>query len=94
MGAADHGHYYSMINSARGAQENHPLDKANQWRATETDKWMKFDDEEVTSYYFKDLPGEAYGGDAASFKESEVEKFFAGSEQSYGKSAYMLVYEC
>jgi ubiquitin carboxyl-terminal hydrolase 34 len=94
VGAADHGHYYAIINSSRGEKEVDPVEKPQEWMAAESDKWFKFDDEDVSSYYFKDLPGEAFGGDQASLKESEVEKFLANTEKAYGKSAYMLVYEC
>ena len=47
VGAADHGHYYAIINSARGDQEVDPVEKPAEWNAAEADKWFKFDDEDV-----------------------------------------------
>ena len=94
VGSADHGHYYSIINATRGEAEVDPVEKEAEWYAVEKDKWIKVEDDEVSGYYFRDLPGEAFGGDESSLKESEVEKFLASTEKAYGKSAYMLVYEC
>lgn len=39
------------------------------------------------------LAGEAYGGDGTSLKNDEVTKLLQ-ADKGYGKSAYMLVYEC
>lgn len=63
VGTADHGHYYALINSARGAAEKDPKNNLDEWIKTDTDKWYKFDDEDVSSFFFKDLEKEAFGGE-------------------------------
>jgi hypothetical protein len=90
-GTARHGHYYSMINKNRGEKECDP--RLEKWSNVEKDDWLKFDDEDVNSYSFSSMAGEAFGGDSTYLSNDEVTKFMS-SETGYGKSAYMLVYEC
>jgi hypothetical protein len=55
---------------------------------TENDKWMEFNDSQVRDFNFDKLKEDCYGGDGKSGNDDSWG--FAGS---YGKSAYMLVYE-
>jgi ubiquitin C-terminal hydrolase len=90
-GTAQHGHYYSLINKNRGEKECDP--KLEKWSNVEKDDWLKFDDDEVSTYLFSGMAGEAFGGDGTSLSNDEVTKLLA-ADKGYGKSAYMLVYEC
>lgn len=83
-GTADHGHYYSIINTARGKDERDPYEKEEEWLAVDKDSWKEFNDDEVKFFSFRDLAKEAYGNEVTNF---------AAKEQGSGKSAYMLVYE-
>ena len=87
-GTAQHGHYWSLINIARGAKEK---DGPN-WGKVEDDAWKRFDDDEVHFQSYRDLHCESFGGDETSMKESEINTFISEG-QAYGKSAYMLIYE-
>jgi hypothetical protein len=84
QGTADHGHYYSIINTARGKDEHDPYEKEADWLSVEKDFWKEFNDDEVKFFSFKDLEKEAFGSEVNSFVQKE---------QGSGKSAYMLVYE-
>jgi ubiquitin carboxyl-terminal hydrolase 9/24 len=98
VGTADHGHYYSIINTRRGSEENQNEDL---WRKVENDPWKVFDDASIRHFNFSgDLVNEAFGGDRDSTKASsdamsdkEWTTFLSSGNQSYGKSAYMLIYE-
>lgn len=66
----------------------------------EGDPWKVFDDSTVRPFSFeKDLKNEAYGGDRDSkmtgdaMSDTELTAFLSSGAQSYGKSAYMLIYE-
>ena len=62
-GAADHGHYYSLINIKRGADEPIGEDHEAQWRKVETDPWKEFNDAEVKEFNFgANLIKESFGG--------------------------------
>lgn len=63
QGAADHGHYYSIINTARGKDELNPYEKEAEWLAVEKDSWKEFNDDEVKFFSFKDLSKEAFGNE-------------------------------
>lgn len=93
IGSADHGHYYSIINTNRGVAEVDPYVKEAEWLNVEKDNWRVFNDEEVKYFSFKDLAAEAFGGNETALNQNEVQNFLASTEASYGKSAYMLVYE-
>lgn len=93
VGSADHGHYYALINSARGKAEKDPEKDLDAWMKTDQDRWYRFDDEDVNSLYFKELDKEAYGGDQQGLTQNQIDAFLATSDKDYGKSAYMLVYE-
>lgn len=86
MGTADAGHYYSLINTDRFQKEN---EHEEEWLDTSKDKWMEFNDSRVSDYNFEDLKGDCYGGSAGN------DDWFGGmfKTASYGKSAYLLVYE-
>jgi len=85
-GTANAGHYWSYINTRRGHAEPHGSDP--NWSKTETDPWMEFNDSTVRNFNFEKLKEECFGGDGGN--ESSGGWGFGGS---YGKSAYMLVYE-
>lgn len=75
------------------------MDEAK-WRKVETDPWKVFDDATLRPFAFeKDLKKEAFGGEAESksssdaMTDSDLTAFLTSGAQSYGKSAYMLVYE-
>jgi ubiquitin carboxyl-terminal hydrolase 34 len=92
-GNADHGHYWSLINTDRGEKETDPYVDEAKWNNVEKNSWRKFDDEQTTMFTFSDLKGDAFGGDLSSLTSAETEMFIADKGSSYGKSAYMLVYE-
>jgi hypothetical protein len=54
-----------------------------------------FDDDKIKPYTFNELKVDSFGGSASSnMSENEMNAYFAHSgAQSYGKNAYMLVYE-
>jgi len=61
-GTAEHGHYYSLINTKRGKTEEE--ESKPEWQATDKDPWRVFDDETVKHFNFNDLQQEAFGGQA------------------------------
>lgn len=62
-GTAEHGHYYSLINTRRGRDE---VDETKpEWFQTERDSWKVFDDETVKYFNFNDLRQEAFGGNSS-----------------------------
>ena len=66
VGTADHGHYYSIINTQRGSAEP-DADAPDKWRKVETDPWRVFDDASIRTFAFnKDMKEEAFGGEAES----------------------------
>lgn len=86
VGTADAGHYYSLINTDRFQKSN---EHEEEWLCTSKDKWMEFNDSHVRDYNFEDLKGDAFGGSSGN------DDLFGGyfKSNSYGKSAYLLVYE-
>jgi hypothetical protein len=86
VGTADAGHYYSFINTDRFQKDNEHEDE---WMDTSKDKWMEFNDSRVSDYNFEDLKADSFGGSAGN------DDWFGGmfKSNSYGKSAYLLVYE-
>ena len=80
------GHYYSLINTDRFQKSN---EHEEEWLCTTKNKWMKFNDSHVREYNFKDLKGDTFGGISGN------NDLFGGyfKSNSYGKSAYLLVYE-
>ena len=86
-GTANAGHYWSYINTRRGHAE--PDENDPNWSKTETDTWMEFNDSTVRNFNFDKLKEECYGGDGRSSGGDDSWSFGG----SYGKSAYMLVYE-
>ena len=64
IGTADHGHYYSIINTNRGVNEPDPYTNEEAWKKVESDSWMVFDDATIRTFNFNlDLKKEAFGGD-------------------------------
>lgn len=69
VGTADRGHYYSLINLKRGANEPEPYgtdekgnSKFQQWSEVSKDNWKVFDDSVVRHFNFdKDLKSESFG---------------------------------
>ncbi len=88
-GTANAGHYWSYINIKRGAEddENDP-----QWPLTEKDAWMEFNDSRVSDFNFSKIKDDCFGNDGNKSQSDEF-SFGFGNSTSYGKSAYMLVYE-
>ena len=84
-GTANAGHYWSYINIKRGFME--PNEDDPNWAKTEDDPWFEFNDSTVKPFNFDKLKDECYGGDKSGDDSSMS---FGGS---YGKSAYILVYE-
>jgi ubiquitin C-terminal hydrolase len=63
VGTADHGHYYSIINTNRETKQKEE-NKGEIWGKVEGDDWKVFDDSNVKFFSFKlDLKKEAFGGD-------------------------------
>ena len=85
-GTANAGHYWSYINIKRGFDE--PEGDDPKWEQTEADPWMEFNDSTVRDFNFEKLKDECFGGDGKSSDDGGW-----GFGGSYGKSAYMLVYE-
>jgi hypothetical protein len=85
------GHYWSYINTRRGYDE--PEEEDPKWALTETDPWMEFNDSTVREFNFEKMKDECYGGDGKSAGSDTDTWSFGGASSSYGKSAYMLVYE-
>lgn len=86
-GGANAGHYWSFINTKRGADE--PDENDPNWAKTEQEPWMKFNDSQVTEYNFEKLKEDCFGGDGKSGSDGDSWSFGGG----YGQSAYMLIYE-
>jgi len=84
-GSANSGHYYSYINTKRGTAED---ENDPNWERTDLDPWMEFNDSRVTEFNFDRLKEECFGTDNTTASNSTF-----ASSYSYGKSAYMLVYE-
>lgn len=90
-GTANAGHYWSYINTLRGFSEPDSASNPN-WDKTENDPWMEFNDSTVKDFNFEKLKDDCFGGDKKSSGGSDLGGWSFG-ESSYGKSAYMLVYE-
>jgi ubiquitin carboxyl-terminal hydrolase 34 len=86
-GTANAGHYWSLINTRRGHAE--PPNDSPQWAATESEQWMEFNDSTVRNFNFEKLKEECFGED----KSTTGGESAWGNFGSYGKSAYMLIYE-
>lgn len=78
--------------------------KYQDWAHVSKDPWKKFDDSELTYFNFeKNLQPEAFGqtqgardgaeAQSDAMTDEQYAKFLSGGGKSYGKSAYMLVYE-
>lgn len=63
-GTAEHGHYYSLINTKRGKSEED--ESKPDWARTDKDPWKVFDDETVKHFNFSELQQEAFGGVSSS----------------------------
>ncbi len=76
-GTAEHGHYYSLINTRRGKDE---LDESRpEWLQTDRDNWRVFDDENIKAFSFSDLRTEAFGGSSSSgpsYQDSEMSAYY------------------
>ena len=86
VGTADAGHYYSLINTDRFQKS---YEQKEELLCTSKDKWIEFNDSNVRDYNFKDLKGDTFGG--ISGNDDLLRGYFKSN--SYGKSAYLLVYE-
>lgn len=98
-GTAEHGHYYSIINTKRGILEED--ESKAEWKRTEKDVWKVFDDETIKAFNFNDMEKEAFGGvggdngAGSGFNDADMQAYLfqSGTANSYGQNAYMLVYE-
>ncbi len=86
-GTAEHGHYYSLINTKRGHEE---VDEVKpEWFQTEKDPWKVFDDETVKYFNFGDLRQEAFGGSNGygnGIQDNDLSAYYqqSGTGNSYG----------
>lgn len=80
-GTAEHGHYYSLINTKRGHVEED--ETKPDWARTEKDPWRVFDDETVKHFTFSDLQQEAFGGVSGSgdagFNDNDMQAYLFSS---------------
>jgi hypothetical protein len=87
-----------------GPDDEKGKSKYQEWSEISKDQWKVFDDSTVRHFNFdKDLKDEAFGqapagGEGAAkssdaMTDAELAQFLSVGGQSYGKSAYMLVYE-
>ena len=89
-GNAEAGHYYSYINVARHESEDSPS-----YLKTEADRWLEFNDSNISEFGFSRVESECFGGSQEEIltgymeDSSEVAKLIGGRS----KSAYMLIYE-
>mmetsp|Transcript_23126 Transcript_23126/g.22589 ORF Transcript_23126/g.22589 Transcript_23126/m.22589 type:complete len:247 (+) Transcript_23126:1460-2200(+) len=92
IGTAEHGHYYSLINTKRGVDE--PDEAKPEWAQPEKDMWKQFEDDKIKHYSFSDMKLDSYGGmQETAMNEYEINAYLANTGGSFGKNAYMLVYE-
>ncbi len=82
-GTANAGHYWSYINTKRGHLED---PSSESWPETEKDSWMEFNDSTVREFSFDKIKEDCYGGESSGDS-------WGFSSSTYGKSAYMLIYE-
>jgi ubiquitin carboxyl-terminal hydrolase 34 len=82
-GTANAGHYWSYINTKRGTDED---EKDKDWEHTDVDPWMEFNDSFVSNLDYKKVGEDGFGGEKTTSGWSSF-------SSSYGKSAYILVYE-
>lgn len=75
-GGANAGHYWSFINTRRGADE--PDENDPNWNKTEQEPWMKFNDSQVTEYNFEKLKDDCFGGDGKSGSDGDSWSFGGG----------------
>lgn len=100
-GTADAGHYYSIINTKRGEDEEDPYTDEEKWKKVELNPWKEFNDSNVSIFLFdKNIEKEAFGGDQTSkntasdaMSDADLANFLSTGSGAYGKSAYMLFYE-
>ena len=94
-GSANAGHYWSYINTKRGTEETDIVntETETQWGATENDEWLEFNDSNVREYNFNKLKDDAFGGESNKIGISSEFMLLNSRSETYGKSAYMLVYE-
>ena len=92
IGTAENGHYYSLINTRRGGEESD--ENKYEWAQTDKDNWKQFEDDKVKHYSYSDLKLDSFGGTQQSnMNDNEMNAYLANSGGSFGKNAYMLVYE-
>ena len=93
-GTGTHGHYWSYINTKRGREEPDPAHDDTEWRNSIDFDWKEFNDNEVSGYSIAQMPEDAYGGSQnLTHYELDLAAHSTQYGDSYGKSAYMLIYE-
>mmetsp|Transcript_23122 Transcript_23122/g.22561 ORF Transcript_23122/g.22561 Transcript_23122/m.22561 type:complete len:398 (+) Transcript_23122:386-1579(+) len=90
-GTANAGHYWSYINTRRGFLE--PDENDPNWNKTESDHWMEYNDSRVSDFNFEKLRDECFGDQNKSTVTRSGFDDGWSTFGSYGKSAYMLLYE-
>jgi hypothetical protein len=63
---------------------------------TDKDTWRVFEDDKIKPYSFNDLRIDSFGGNSSGsgMADNEINAYLTQSEgASFGKNAYMLVYE-
>ena len=70
-GVADHGHYWSMINTKRGKEEPDPSNDPAGWLSSNQTQWKKFNDDEVSEYDISSLDQDSFGGDTTNLTQNE-----------------------
>lgn len=92
-GVADHGHYWSYINTRRGKDEPDPVREPAAWLSSNQSQWKQFNDDEVSDYDISNLERDSFGGDASNLTQDELYISNTSGGGGYGKNAYMLIYE-
>lgn len=79
VGTAEHGHYYSLINTRRGKEE-YEEDK-QEWEQTDKDVWKVFEDDKIKNYTFSELKLDSFGGNSqANMADSEINAYLTNSD--------------
>ena len=59
MGVADAGHYISYVNVERDADS--AVENRTQWMQTDKQRWLEFNDSDVSSFDFSQMRFKAFG---------------------------------
>lgn len=96
--SAESGHYISYINTERGdpVAKKHKYPSYN-FMATESEKWLEFNDSLVKHFPFSSLEAECFGSNSYSSSVFSDDNYYQSSgfssDHDTRRCAYMLVYE-